>query len=157
MKRILRGLQNSMLIVVLPMASTSAQQIAPKPLSKQAIGRDELNLFFAFAFARADVFVETDEAGRIIFAAGATESVFGVSAGKLAGTHLFKHIPDADHEKFKVGLSRFKPGRRLASLPVLVNRGGSAERFCGSVAAGCRIFQGVYSLRCATPEAGSSR
>jgi len=132
MKRTLRGLQNPLTIVALPMASTSAQQVAPKP----ATARDERNRFVAFAFAGADVLVETDEAGRIMFAAGATESVFGVSAEKLAGTHLFKHIPDADREKIKVGLSRLKPGRRLASLPVHVDRGGSAEPVRIS---GCRL------------------
>lgn len=132
----LGALRESPIVCVERMAAEPVQNVAPKQAPKARTARDERNRFVAFAFAGADVLIETDEAGRIMFAAGATESIFGASADKLAGTHLFKLIPDGDREKIKQGLARMKPGRRLGSISIHVERDGSARPVRIS---GCRL------------------
>jgi len=48
----------------------------------------ERNRFIAFAFAVAELVVEINENGYILFAAGATESMFGMANDKLTGKNF---------------------------------------------------------------------
>lgn len=80
--------------------------------------RAERNRFVAFAFASADVVLETDELGVVSFAAGAAEGLFGKSAAALVGTRVLALISANDRNGVGKALSGLVPGQRLDAIQV---------------------------------------
>lgn len=85
--------------------------------------RDDRDRFVAFAFAAADLVVETDDAGRIRFAAGAGDSVLGQDVEGLIGSNFFALIQTEDRNAVEKALGQLSPGRRLSTLAVRTSHG----------------------------------
>lgn len=85
--------------------------------------RDDRDRFVAFAFAAADLVVETDDAGRIRFAAGAGDSVLGQDVEGLIGSNFFALIQAEDRNAVETALHQLSPGRRLSTLAVRSSHG----------------------------------
>jgi len=80
--------------------------------------RAERNRFVAFAFASADVVLETDESGVISFAAGASEGLFGKAAASLVGGRVLALIAANDRDSVGQALGDLVPGQRLEAIQV---------------------------------------
>ena len=78
----------------------------------------ERNRFIAFAFAVAELVVEINKDGDILFAAGAAESMFGISNDELTGKNLYKLIEAKDRADLRQNLDSLTPGKRMKSRAV---------------------------------------
>ncbi len=73
----------------------------------------ERNRFIGFAFAVAELVIEANQDGDILFAAGAAESMFGVASDKLTGKNLFQLIEAKDRPGFSKALAGLPLGKRM--------------------------------------------
>lgn len=89
---------------------------------------EQRNRFLSFAFAAADILVETDREGRVTYAAGASAAL---GEPQLTGTgeDLEKRFDRTSRPVFQAIMHRLKPGRRLG--PVRVAVGGRECRLSG--------------------------
>ena len=79
----------------------------------------ERNRFIAFAFAFAELVVEANEDGDILFAAGATKSMFGISNDKLTGKNLYQLIEVKDRAGLRKALASLPLGKKMKSRTVM--------------------------------------
>ena len=75
--------------------------------------RAERNRFVAFAFAAADLLVELENPGLIRFAAGATESMLGRSAGALNGVTFTDLVMPDDRREWADLIQQLAPAQRF--------------------------------------------
>ena len=86
--------------------------------------RKERDRFVAFAFASADILLELDDKGSIIFADGATRGLLGHEPAALAGQSFYEMLPEADAEKARSvigddrGFCARPPARQPAAQPL---------------------------------------
>ena len=74
--------------------------------------------FVAFAFAAAEILIEADSNRRIVFAAGATESMLGEPAQRLVGRPLESLVAPATRPFFNHLLGRCERGGRVEAVAV---------------------------------------
>lgn len=79
--------------------------------------------FVTFAFACADLLVETDGAGRILFAAGAARLFTGSPAEKLVGQDVGELVAPSDRRLLRRLLDRALAGARVGPVRVRSARG----------------------------------
>src|SRR3954471_18656913 len=80
--------------------------------------RAERDRFVAFAFAAADLLVEVDAAGKILFAAGALKSLTGQGADRLIGRPFSDMLSVQDRPLAKLLLRSIKSGGRMSPMAV---------------------------------------
>jgi EAL domain-containing protein (putative c-di-GMP-specific phosphodiesterase class I)/PAS domain-containing protein len=80
--------------------------------------RRERDRFVALAFCAADLLLEIDAAGRITFAAGATQSLVGRPPEGLAGTPFLDLVAPVDRPLMDEFLQGMTPGSRLDPVPI---------------------------------------
>ena len=90
----------------------------PKYDARLEAAHAERNRFIAFAFAVAEMVIEADEAGIILFSAGAAENLFGISNDNLIGKNLYKLIEPKDRAGLIKTLDAFPAGKRMKSRVV---------------------------------------
>ncbi|MBU6234555.1 MAG: EAL domain-containing protein [Alphaproteobacteria bacterium] len=81
--------------------------------------RDQRDRFLGFAFAGADLMLEVDSDGTIVFAAGAARGLTGATDGKLTGKNVSEIFAPRDRGLIGSLRASAKPGLRFG--PVLVN------------------------------------
>ena len=89
--------------------------------------------FLGFAFASADLLLELDDGGRVVFAAGAAPSTSDAGAHALLGKPLGDLIEATSFDSLSAMLDELKPGRRGGPVPIVIktNCGGTrAAEFC---------------------------
>jgi len=64
-----------------------------------------LDIYVAFAFAAADVLLEIDKHGQVVFAVGAARALLGWPARVLSGMRLDDLIAPADHGRAAAALA----------------------------------------------------
>lgn len=89
---------------------------------------EQRNRFLSFAFASADVLVETDEGGKVVYAAGATGPL-GDPCITRDKAVLADRFDRTSRPIFKALLKSIKPGRRAG--PVRVTIGGREVKLSG--------------------------
>lgn len=105
------------------------------------LGRDR---FLAFAFASAHLLLETDNAGRITFAAGARCGLTERTIEDLVGSSLFDLLPSEEHTFLRMLLARLVDSGRLDPTCVFL-KNVVGQRFAMSMG-GCRLPK--YPDRC---------
>lgn len=100
--------------------------------------------FIAFAFATAHLLLETDNGGRITFAAGARCGLTERATEDLIGKTLFDLIPEEEHTYFRLLMNRLTERGKLDPTHV-VFRTTHGQRF-SSLIGGCRLPS--YGDRC---------
>jgi EAL domain-containing protein (putative c-di-GMP-specific phosphodiesterase class I) len=80
--------------------------------------RAERDRFVGFAFAHADILVELDGQGRVVWANGALRSTLGLDAEALTGTAFAALIDPADVVLFRAALGRLAPRQRRRDMPI---------------------------------------
>lgn len=103
--------------------------------------RNERDRYVAFAFAAADLLVEVDDAGQIVFAAGASQSLTRRDAGSLNGTPVLDIVAPGDRALAKVLLASLSHRGRLSPVPVRLADPGEPAALLG----GCRLPGGRAS------------
>ena len=93
--------------------------------------------FVAFAFAAADLLIEVGPDGRITFAAGAAQRLFGASAQSQIGRSILELFPVVEHALLASVLIDRQGHGRFGPLNVQVNREGLAPG--PAVLSGCRL------------------
>ena len=89
--------------------------------------RHERDRFVAFAFAGADALLEVDSNHVIVYAAGATKTLFNTNDDGLFGRRLIDCFADEDRERLRASVEAMRAGSRMA--PVAVRLQG-ATRTC---------------------------
>ena len=85
--------------------------------------------FIAFAFAGADVLLETDTNGVIGFSTGAGEALYGLSDADMLGRPLGEFIFPRDRKRFEDCILRLKNSSRLDhTMFTLMGGGGAVTR-----------------------------
>ncbi|MBI5164153.1 MAG: EAL domain-containing protein [Magnetospirillum sp.] len=79
-------------------------------------------LYVAFAFAAADLLVETDAAGTVDFAVGAALRLLGRPARLLSGTAVTDLVAPGCRDVVKAALARMAAGERVRAVPVDLQR-----------------------------------
>ena len=92
------------------MTGTSAPSIGPKPALRPLGERER---FVAFAFAAADMLVEADLSGRILFATGAFRARLGVAPEALLGHSAEEMVALADQPAFRAALAMLPARGRM--------------------------------------------
>lgn len=105
----------------------------PKPSAIDTI-KLQRERFLAFSFAMADLLIELDANGRIVFIAGACRRFFGLDDTRLMGQPLIDQVA-AEHRPL-VGqlLRRLDAGRRVPPVEIAIERVGSGPEkalLCG--------------------------
>ena len=85
--------------------------------------RRDRDRFVAFAFCHADVLLELDKSGKIVFAAGATQALLGCDAEALHGQRIEGLVSVADREAARQMLDSLQTGARADD--VILRRGDS--------------------------------
>lgn len=93
---------------------------APAP-APRAEGFERRDRFLAFAFAAADLLVEADAAGRVVFAAGAFRSRFGEPPEAFAGRPVASLVAAEDRGTLAMALHLLVARGRLAPLAIRLN------------------------------------
>ncbi len=84
--------------------------------------KKERDRFVAFAFASADVLIELDQHGHIVFTDGAVRTVTGQSAEKLENTSFPLLIDEQDRANITELIANFSHIPRVEQIPVLIAR-----------------------------------
>jgi EAL domain-containing protein (putative c-di-GMP-specific phosphodiesterase class I) len=101
------------------------QQIPPVGPSARLAG--PADRFLAFAFASADLLVETDIDGVIGFAAGAFRTRLGRAAEDFVGRRIVSMFTATDHETLEIALAMVRQNGRMAPMQLsLADAGRSA-------------------------------
>lgn len=93
--------------------------------------------FVGFAFAAADLLIETDRKGTILFAAGARCRLTDGEVGALVGTSLHDHVAPTDRKYLDVLLKRVADKTRIKPAR-MVFQGFDGHRF-SALLGGCRL------------------
>lgn len=93
-----------------------AQELDTAPSREAATAQAMRDRFVAFAFAAADLLVETTQDGRITFAAGAFGTRLGRSAESVMGQPVSELVAQADHALLDAALTRLRHDGRLAPV-----------------------------------------
>lgn len=93
--------------------------------------------FIAFAFASAHLLLETDNGGRITFAAGARCGLTERATEDLTGQTLFDLVPEEEHTYFRLLMTRLMERGKLDPTHV-VFRAVTGQRFSALIG-GCRL------------------
>ncbi len=80
--------------------------------------RMDMARYLAFAFCTADALLEMEPSGNIVFANGATQHLFGMSANALIGTPLNSLAAKGEQPLLKALLSRATKGERFNDVRV---------------------------------------
>ncbi len=88
-------------------------------MDKDDLGRSS-DVYVAFAFAAADVLLETDPDGNTLFAVGAAMALVGRGARALTGEPLKKIIHPADQPLIAQSLAQMVKGERVRNIMVRV-------------------------------------
>jgi EAL domain-containing protein (putative c-di-GMP-specific phosphodiesterase class I) len=97
-----------------PLPAPQAQDQQPVHLRRA----DNNDRFVAFAFAGADMVIETDESAIVTYAAGAFRSKFGRPSEAFIGHSLRELVAPVDHEALDTALSLLMERGRL--LPLMI-------------------------------------
>lgn len=112
-------------------AAAAAAVARPQPANRE---RDR---FLGFAFAAADLLIETSVEGKILFAAGARCRLTPGDVGSLVGTSLLDHVAPTDRKYVNVLLNRVVEKTRIKPARV-VFQGFDGNRF-PALLGGCRL------------------
>jgi PAS domain S-box-containing protein len=82
--------------------------------------RHERDRFVAFAFASADILLELDPNGRILFANGATKGLLGREAAQMQGLDFFNLLLPTDSHKARQVLSELDQRHRMNRTEILM-------------------------------------
>jgi len=108
-----------------PMLKTIDPQLQPAlPAPVQLRPADNNERFVAFAFAGAEMVVETDPNGTITYAAGAFRGKFGQAAEWFVGRPLMELVAPVDHEAVQAALSLLIKRGRLQPLMIRLSDPG---------------------------------
>lgn len=88
--------------------------------------------FIAFAFAAADLLVETDINGVIGFAAGAFPSRFGRTAQDFIGSPITSLFAATDHETLDIALAMIQQSGRIAPMQLTLADPGHSQVSVGA-------------------------
>ncbi len=101
--------------------SESATEPESQPLEEIDLLRRDRDRFVAFAFCNADVLIELDTSGEIVFAAGATQALLGRDADALVGQPIEGLVSGADRQTARQMLQGMRAGSRADN--VVLRRG----------------------------------
>ena len=87
----------------------------------ERLGGRSQEAYVAFAFAAADLLLETDSEGRIVFAVGASMALVGRPARLLAQTTLTSMVQGRDRTRLKRALKRMAGGSRVRHVLLTVD------------------------------------
>ncbi|WP_448189542.1 EAL domain-containing protein [Azospirillum sp. sgz301742] len=110
---------------------------AGAPVAKPSTGNRDRDRFVGFAFAAADLLIETDPKGVILFSAGARCRLTAEDVGALVGTSLHDHVATSDRKYLDVLLNRIAEKTRIKPAR-LVFQGFDGHRF-PALLGGCRL------------------
>ena len=105
-------------------------------VSKKAVGLNR-DRFVGFAFAAAHLLMETDNAGRITFAAGARCGLVSGALEELIGHSLFDYFPAEDHALLRILFQRLMKRGKL-DLTHVVMKSALGQRLFAVLGA-CRL------------------
>jgi EAL domain-containing protein (putative c-di-GMP-specific phosphodiesterase class I)/PAS domain-containing protein len=105
----------------------SSPRVRPPPEALSLSVREERDLFIAFAFAAADLFLRVDPEGQVSYCIGAAQRIFGCDANTLIGRRLFSLISDVDRRLLQLALAKLSPGGRLGLLDIRVLKASSGD------------------------------
>ncbi|MBI5164258.1 MAG: EAL domain-containing protein [Magnetospirillum sp.] len=88
--------------------------------------REQRDKFIAFAFAGADLLVEVDSMGVVVFSTGAGEGLYGIKDGDLHGRSLSEFIYPRDRQRFQDALLRLRNTGRLDHTPLAMSGASGA-------------------------------
>ncbi len=88
--------------------------------------------FLAFAFASADLLVETDIEGVIGFAAGAFPSRFGRPAQDFIGNRITAMFAPTDHEALDIAVAMIRQTGRIAPMQLRLSDGARSQVAVGA-------------------------
>ncbi|CAA7614678.1 EAL domain-containing protein [Magnetospirillum sp. UT-4] len=91
---------------------TENRGAADEGSAKERLGRSQ-EAYVAFAFAAADLLLEIDDHGRIVFAVGASMALVGRPARLLADTPLIDLVRPDDRKRLAKALKRMAGGARV--------------------------------------------
>lgn len=92
-----------------------------KPDQQVHAAQQQRDRFLAFAFAAADVLIEADSQGRILYCAGATENLFGESVETLVGKVLASTVASDDKVMVDAAMARLRATGRIERLSIAIN------------------------------------
>lgn len=115
-------------------ADTAAGGAATQRRPQSSRDRDR---FVGFAFAAADLLIETDHDGRILFAAGARCRLTAGDVGQLVGTNLLDVVAASDAKYLHVLFKRIEEKARIKPSRV-VFQGFDGQKF-PALLGGCRL------------------
>lgn len=78
--------------------------------------RGERDRFVAFSFAVADLLLELDRDGVVVYASGAAQGLTGCPVDRLPGQPFIDLVADADRKFIAAALADLSPGNRLGPL-----------------------------------------
>lgn len=136
----------------MPMATPDADMAG----MVEAMARERLR---AFAFAAADMLVETTADGTITFAAGSFEPVFGVAAASMVGRPIAGLLSPTDRAALAMALALVPVRGRLAPMVLhLADPGRSAAVLAARLVAGgeVRLCFSIGPLPLPPPEAAQT-
>ena len=93
--------------------------------------------FLAFAFAAADLLLEVEASGRILFALGAARQIVGRDPAALAGTPFFDLVAGEDRRMIAVLLGGLVPGSRVE--PIICRLGAEEGGAATVILSGHRV------------------
>lgn len=96
--------------------------------------KDQRDRFLAFAFAGADLMLEVDAEGKILYALGAAKGMTGSTDASLTGKNVADIFASRDRGLITSLRGRAKPGQRIG--PVLVNLNEDHTSFRKAMLAG---------------------
>jgi EAL domain-containing protein (putative c-di-GMP-specific phosphodiesterase class I) len=97
--------------------------------------RAERDRFVAFAFAAADLLLEVDGHGKILFASGASQSLTRHNPTELVGKSLFELIATGDQRLAKILMTSLARGGRLSPVALRL----ADENASVVIIGGCRL------------------
>jgi EAL domain-containing protein (putative c-di-GMP-specific phosphodiesterase class I)/GGDEF domain-containing protein len=100
------------------------------------LDRSQRNRFLAFSFASADLLLEVDTAGRVVFALGASTRLFGIELKGLAKRHAIELFHEAERGLLSQVMSRVHVAQRFGPLVLRSATPAQAGRL---VVNGCRM------------------
>jgi len=80
--------------------------------------KKERERFVAFAFAAAEIFLEVDKTGKILFEGGASDRLGGGKKTSLVGESIFDVIDGDDQEVYKALFTHLEHKGRIGPLPI---------------------------------------
>ena len=92
--------------------------------------KQQRDMFLAFSFAAADLFLEVSGEGEVVFALGAAMGLTGIKDKSLLGKQWLDIFCEADRGLLRGMRAKANPGQRAGPLPVTMD-----EKLCGGAKA----------------------